>query len=255
LAREETEQNIQLVVNRITGAFWSLLDDPARLALGPQLEKAYRDGWSRSASPSVKSVYFRAYRSIVRSKDGVALLERVWRHDEKIAGLVLSEADESGMAQDLAIRAVSNAAAILEEQRGRFRNPDRKAQFEFVMPALSDDPATRDAFFESLKDVKNRRHEPWAAQGLGFLNHPLRAPASEKYVLPALDLLIDVQRTGDIFFPKSWMDAALGGHQSQAASNNVRQFLAQRPDYPIRLRRIVLQSADNLFRSAQILSR
>lgn len=255
LPLEGTEQNLQLLAGRINGAFWGFMDEPARLALAPRLEQAYRDGWSRAVSPSVKSVYFRAFRSIVRSAEGVAFLERVWRHEEKIAGLTLAEDDEAAMAQDLAIRSVPNAAAILEEQRGRFRNPDRKAQFEFVMPALSADPAVRDAFFESLKDVKNRRREPWAVQGLGFLNHDLRAPASEKYILPALELLTEIQRTGDIFFPKNWMDAALGGHDTRAAASSVRQFLAERPDYPIRLRRIVLQSADTLFRSADILGR
>ncbi len=254
LPQEDIEQNIQLLVSRINGAFWDFMDEPARLALAPRLEKAYRDGWTRAASPSLKSVYFRAFRSIARSTEGVAFLERMWRHDEKIAGLTLSEDDEGGLAQDLALRSVANAAAILEEQRGRYRNPDRKAQFEFVMPALSENSAARDAFFESLKDVKNRRREPWAAQGLGFLNHPLRAPDSEKYILPALDLLTEIQRTGDIFFPKNWMDAALGGHQTRAAAGGVRQFLAERPDYPIRLRRIILQSADTLFRSADILS-
>ena len=255
LPLENTEQNVQLVVGRINSAFWDFMDEPARLALAPQLEKAYRDGWSRAASPSLKSVYFRGFRSVVRSEGGIVFLERVWRREEKIAGLTLSEDDEAGLAQDLAIRSVPNAAAILEEQRARYRNPDRKAQFAFVMPALSDDPAARDGFFESLKDVKNRRREPWAVQGLGFLNHPLREPASEKYILPALDLLTEIQRTGDIFFPKNWMDAALGGHQTRAAANTVRQFLAARPDYSIRLRRIVLQSADTVFRSAEILGR
>ena len=53
-------------------------------------------------------------------------------------------------------------------------NPDRKARFEFVMPALSDRPETRDAFFQSLADVKNRRREPWVVEGVSYLNHPLR---------------------------------------------------------------------------------
>jgi aminopeptidase N len=122
------------------------------------------------------------------------------------------------------------------------------------MPALSDDPATRDAFFESLKDVKNRRREPWAAEGLSYLNHPLRSPGSEKYIAPALDLLVQIQRTGDIFFPKNWMDAVLGGHSSRSAAQIVRGFLDANKDYPIRLRRIILQSADDLFRAADILN-
>src|SRR5262249_13282544 len=150
--------------------------EQSRLALAPRLEQAFRAGWTRANSSSQKSVYFRAFRSVVRTKEGLAFLERVWHRDEKIPGLTLSEQDEAAMAQDLDIRAVPNAAAILEEQRGRFQNPDRKARFEFVMPALSEKPEVRDAFFASLKDVKNRRREPWAQDGLSILNHPLRTP-------------------------------------------------------------------------------
>src|SRR5262249_14602723 len=154
-------------------AYWNFMPDSTRLALAPRLEQAYRAGWTRATTQSLKSVYFRSFRSVVRTKEGLALLERVWRRDEKIPGLTLAEPDEASMAQELAIRSVPNAAAILEEQRSRFQNPDRKARFEFVIPALSQDAAVRDAFFEKLKDVKNRRREPWAAEGLGYLNHPL----------------------------------------------------------------------------------
>ena len=63
---------------------------------------------------------------------------------EKIAGLVLAEPDEASMAFDLAVRSVPEC---LLHPRGtasrRFQNPDRKARFEFVMPALSEDPAER----------------------------------------------------------------------------------------------------------------
>ena len=156
------------------------------------------------------------------------------------------------MALELALRSVPSAAAILEEQRGRFMNPDRKAQFEFVIPALSDRPETRDAFFRSLADVQNRRREPWVVEGVSYLNHPLRGAQSETYVQPALELLPEIQRTGDIFFPKNWMDAALGRHTSRQAADTVRTFLAGRPDVPVRLRRIVLQSADTLFRVSGI---
>ena len=59
-------------------------------------------------------------------------------------------------------------------------NPDRKAQFAFVRPALSPDPRVRDAFFDSLGDVANRRREPWVLEGLSYLHHPLRAAASRE---------------------------------------------------------------------------
>jgi aminopeptidase N len=87
--------------------------------------------------------------------------------------------------------------------------------------------------------------------GLRYLNHPLRAAQSERYIEPSLELLWEVQRTGDVFFPKRWTDSALSGYQSPQAAAIVRSFLAKLPpDYPERLRRIVLSSADDLFRAA-----
>ena len=88
-------------------------------------------------------------------------------------------------------------------------------------------------------------------EGLDYLHHPLRAGASAKYVRPSLELLWEIQQTGDIFFPKRWMDATLGGHRSPEVAAMVREFLdALPPDYPPRLRNIMLQSADELFRAA-----
>ena len=54
-------------------------------------------------------------------------------------------------------------------------------------------------------------------------------------------MLEEIQRTGDIFFPKRWMDATLSGHSSASAAHLVKTFLAELPpNYPDRLRRIVL---------------
>jgi aminopeptidase N len=139
----------------------------------------------------------------------------------------------------------------VDRQIERTKNPDRKAQLVFVKPALSENKADRDAWFASLADVGNRRHEPWVLEGLRYLHHPLRAAAAEPYIEPSLVLLREIQRTGDIFFPKRWMDATLSGHSSRTAAETVRAFLARQPAaYPERLRRIILSSADELFRAA-----
>ncbi len=254
LPHEDTEQNVQLVLGHMNQTFWDFLSAPARERVAPALERTLRQGLDHAASSSLKSTYFSAFRSTVTTPDGVAFLERVWRRQEKIPGLTLAEPDEASMALELAVRSVPNAAAILEEQRGRFMNPDRKARFEFVIPALSDQEETRSEWFRKLSDVQNRRREPWVTEGLRYLHHPLREASSEKYIRPGLELLRDIQRTGDIFFPKNWMDATLGGHNRRAAADIVRNFLNGQKDYPIRLRRIILQSADELFRAADILS-
>jgi len=250
LPREDTEQNVQLVLSYVSDAFWTFLSESQRREIAPQFEQILRSGIDRSNSSSMKATYFSAFRSTVTTPEGIAFLDRVWRKQEKIPGLMLAEPDEAAMALDLAVRSVPAASAILEEQRGRFMNPDRKARFEFVMPALSDRQETRDAWFENLRDLKNRRREPWVLEGLQYLHHPLRAAQSEKYIRPSLDLLVEIQRTGDIFFPTRWMNATLGGHNTRSAADVVRTFLNDHKNYPIRLRRIILQAADELFRAA-----
>jgi aminopeptidase N len=120
------------------------------------------------------------------------------------------------------------------------------------MPALSPDERTRDAFFAGLARVENREHERWVSDGLRFLNHPLRRRHAEHYIRPSLELLGEIQRTGDIFFPLDWTGAVLAGHNSPAVADTVTAFLAAQKDYPPRLRQVIEQNADQLLRAARI---
>jgi aminopeptidase N len=155
------------------------------------------------------------------------------------------------MAQELAVREVPDWQQILAAQRDRTQNPDRKSEFEFVMPALSADPTVREQAFERFRKIENRRREPWVLLSLHYLNHPLREQHALRFVTPSLELLPEIQRTGDIFFPQRWTASTLAGHRSPAAAQAVRDFLARHPDLSERLRWTVLSSADDLFRVAR----
>ena len=119
------------------------------------------------------------------------------------------------------------------------------------MPALSADPGVREQAFERFRKIENRRHEPWVNESLHYLNHPLREEEALRFMVPSLELLPEIQRTGDIFFPQRWTDAVLGGHRSPAAAQAVRDFLKQHADLSERLRWTILSSADDLFRASR----
>ena len=70
-----------------------------------------------------------------------------------------------------------------------------------------------------------------------------------------MELLQEIQITGDIFFPKQWLDAIMGGYNSEEAVEIIHQFLQTNPDYPENLKGKILQSADFIFRSDDILSK
>ena len=78
---------------------------------------------------------------------------------------------------------------------------------------------------------------------------------SERFIRPGLDLLADIQRTGDIFFPSNWTSSLLWGHRSPRAAATVRDFLAEELQYPERLRWTILSAADDLFRAAALWDR
>jgi aminopeptidase N len=252
LPRESDEQLTQRTLGYLNAAWWRFLSGDERLARAPTLENVLREGLASGKTASQKSAWFSALRNTSLTPATVSWLRHVWEQKETVEGLPLAEADYSALALELAVREVDDWRGLLKTQLTRIENPDRRGRFEFVMPALSADPSERDRWFKSLADVNNRRREPWVLEGLTYLHHPLRASASAQYVKPSLDLLWEIQKTGDIFFPKRWMDATLSGHRSPAVAATVRAFLSStEANYPQRLKNIVLQSADELFRAAE----
>jgi aminopeptidase N len=250
LPDEHDEQNIQRMLSYVVRTFWRFLPEDERASVGTALETMLRAGLERAGSASQRGAWFNAFRDTVLSREGLSWLERVWRREEQVPGLPFAEPDEIAMAEELAVREVPGWPMILQTQLERTQNPDRKARFAFVMPALAADPLERERAFDRLRSAENRRREPWVLESLRYLNHPLRESHANRFIAPALELLPEIQSTGDIFFPTRWTESTLGGHRSRAAAAAVRTFLATRQHLPERLRWIVLTAADELFRAA-----
>lgn len=151
----------------------------------------------------------------------------IFCHPELFKSINLSENDLTSLAFELSVRKQSEVEKILSVQRARISNPDRLARFDFILRAVDSDTVGRDAFFNALLQQENREIEPWASTALALLNHPLYGSHSVKYIKPGLDLMEEVQRTGDIFFPKNWASALLSSHKTQEAKDIVNQWLEE----------------------------
>lgn len=185
---------------------------------------------------------------ISASNESLQKLEDCLNHPEKHPDIHLSADQQTELTYQLALKQPSRAITILDSQENRISNSDKKAQFRFVRQSLNPSKTERNRFFNSLLQTENREHEPWVEQSLGFLNHPRRQNEALGYIRPALDKLQEIQRTGDIFFPKNWLDNLLKGHSSRQAATIVKRFLNDYPDYPENLKLKILQSADHLLR-------
>lgn len=252
LDTEDVELNLSRVLGYTATTFWRLLPAEERARRAPEVEATLWKGVTGSLPATARAAFFGTYRGVATTDAGIARLRSLWEGRTELRDLPLSESDETALATELALRGVDDWKAVLDRQEAAIENPDRKARFHFVRPSLDADPEVRRAFFASLADPANREREPWVLAGLDNLNHPLRSGSALPTVRPALDMIEEIQRTGDIFFPGRWLDATLGGHNEPEAAETVQAFLDARPDLPPRLRAKVLQSADMLWRAAAI---
>jgi aminopeptidase N len=250
---EEEEQNLQRVLGYLRSAFWGYLDEEARAARAVETEALLWDLVEGTTSSTKQSSYFNAWRGVVSTPEGLARLHRIWEQVDSVRGMNFSVVDYTSMATTLTILGVEDGEEILDRQLERIVNPDRRARLVFVRPALSADPAVRETFFESLRELENRAREPWVLTALNHLHHPTRTAHSRRFVIPSLELAEEIQRTGDIFFPQGWLASTLGSHNEPDLWTEVEQWLDALPDdYPARLRGKILQSTDGLDRAARI---
>ena len=251
LARETDGQNIERLLSTAVRAFWTFLSVTERDDIAAALEGCVAERLRSARTTTERASWFAALRQVTITGEGCAQLERLWRREESVAGLPLSEGDETTLAFELAVRSVANWREILDVQRERIQDPERRARFTFIAPALSSDASEREATFTRFGDRRARAREPWVLTAMSYLSHPLRQAHARRFIRPGLALLPEIKQTGDIFFPARWAEAVLGGHASPAAAAIVRQCLTECDDWPLRLRNVILVAADLLFRAGR----
>ena len=178
---------------------------------------------------------------VMRSEEVCAVMYDMWLNK---SDKMLNESDAMTLVYELAVRYPERYNEIYTTQLERITNADRRNQFEYIMRGTHPDAKVRDALFESLMEPENRRIEPWTATLLGYLDHHLRQEEAVKYIYRGLEEMEEVQRTGDIFFPRHWAGALLGGHTSDEAKAEVERFLSDHSDLHNLLRNKILQAAD-----------
>ena len=253
--RETEELNLKLLTGYTSDIFWKFLTPEYRKLMAPVFEKKLWDNLETQKAPNAKKLLFKTYQDIAMTPEATKRLYQVWETQKAPEGVKLTEDDYTSLALALALRAYPDSNTILDKQLARIKNADRQKRLQFMMPALSEDVKVRDAFFASLKKEENREKEAWVASALTYLHHPLRSHTSEKYLKESLELVEEIQLTGDIFFPTIWVNATFGSYQTPEAAAIVRSYLQQHPNYNPKLKGKILQAADNLFRAEKLVQK
>ena len=245
---ERNELILQLITRQLSSLYWNSFTEAQRTAYKSRIETVLYKRLQQSEPKNIKKILFNAYCSIAHSKEGMATMYRIWNKEEKIDNLVLNNENYTNLAQQLALYGHPDAEAILAKAKSTLTNPDKIKQFEFLEPSLDQDAEVRIAFFESFKDATNREKENWVQKACSYIHHPLHQKENGATVALSLELLEEVQQTGDIFFPLGWLNSTIGQYTSGEAYALVENYIVSHPELDKNLKQKLLQATDNLYR-------
>ncbi|MCT3757714.1 aminopeptidase [Elizabethkingia anophelis] len=251
LQKESTELNLRLITGYISGIYWGFLTESIRNKESESLENIVWNALHKQAAVNNKKNLFDCYQGIFRSRKAYDNLYTIWKSQTAPQGITLNDEDFTNLALALSLRN-NNNNDLLQEQLTRIKNPDRINRFKIIMKAASSDKKIRDEFFNSLAERQNRSNESAVGSALGYLHHPLRQHTSINYLPQTLELLKEIQKTGDIFFPDNWLRSTFSSYQNPKALTVVNQFIQQNPDYNSILKNKILQATENLRRAQKL---
>jgi len=253
IVAEKEETNLRLLTGYISTIYWEFITPEVRKQASADLEKNLWSAMQQQTAANNKKILFKTYQDIYLSDSANDMIYTIWQNQQAPAGVKLTEDDYISLALSIALKN-DTASHVLRQQEARITNIDRKKRLEFLMPALSADAKDRDSFFESLKQRQNREKEAWVTTALSYLHHPLRQKTAGKHLRQSLDMVEELQKTGDIFFPQSWLGAIFGNYRDKHAAQTVSLFLKENLNYNPKLKDKILQSTDNLYRAQKLLN-
>ncbi|MFC2110120.1 M1 family metallopeptidase [Bacteroidota bacterium] len=247
--KTETNQLIlRLITGQITDLYWNIFTQEQRNQHQADLEKLLFNRLQKNETKNIKKNLFYTYVSIAHSKQGIENIYKIWSKETCINNLILNKNNYTDLAQQLALYGHPKSKAILTKTKSELTNPDKIKRFEFLLPALDTNPKVRTAYFNSFKEAKNREKESWVQTACSYIHHPLHQKEGIKTVGMSLEILEEIQKTGDIFFPQGWLNSTIGRYTSKEAYIIVEKYLASHPKLDKNLKGKLLQSTDLLYR-------
>lgn len=201
---------------------------------------------------NVDGIKTQALRALMRScsdPQALAICEAVAQGKPPVEGMEIGKRDIFLAAT--ALLAAGRSQAVLDQVIKDFGKQD-VAREAFIAAAAS--PTAKAEYFAAYSKLDDPP-EQWMSSSLGNFHWFGQESLTLPYLRPALDRVEWVKKNRKIFFMPAWVNAFVNGHSSSKALRIVQDYLAERQDLSIDIRRKILQSLDGLQRSVAIKKR
>ncbi len=249
---ETDEAIIQSVTARVAGAFTRYLSPPQRARLAADLEATLEDRMQHAPDLSARIAFYRAFRSVATTPAGLERLKRILAGKYAVPGLEIKPIDRWTMISELLAQGDPEGEPIFEAEQSSDKSGEGK-KYAYVVGAARPDATAKARYFKGYLDDPSIQ-EDWVEQSLPMFNFWNEAQLTRPYLTRALDSLPRIKRERRIFFVLAWLNAFIGGQNSEDAATEVRRWLREHPPEPD-LARKVLEVVDEVERTARIRSR
>lgn len=245
---EKNELVLSILCNQIRHLFWTYLSEQGRKEVQNKITNLLFTRLESDDEPGIKKTLFNTLKYIGHTGIARDRLYEIWSRELEISNLNLNSDDFTNLAMHLIVYDHQASHEILDKARAEIEDPNKLERFDFLIPALSNDPAIRNDFFQSFKEVEKREKENWVLSACYYIHHPLRQKDAIASLALSLELLEEIQQTGDIFFPENWLNNTIGKYSSPEAYAILKKFQEENPNLKPSLNLKVLQTTDDLYR-------
>jgi aminopeptidase N len=200
-------------------------------------------------SKDLRIVWFRSLDGVAQVQAGRDALKGLLKGNLQVPGVELRQKDRWDLVTALIAYGDPEADVFLKAEQQHDPSGDGQ-KYAFAAQAAQPDANVKQYYFtEYLHNPE--RPEDWIEESLAPFNYWNQSTVTEPFLRPALEALDQIKQQRKIFFLLAWLDAFIGGQQSAAAQQEVRDYLRQAViDPDLRLK--ILQVADELDRTVAI---
>jgi aminopeptidase N len=246
---EKDEELAQSVMGHVTTALQRYANASVHRELLPKVEAVTEEWMMHAPEQDFRILGFRGLRGVAESEEARRKLRELLDGKLKVPGVELRPLDRWTIVTALIAVSDPQAEAVLAAEQKRDASGDGKKYAYMAQAARPDSKTKRQYFDDYLHNAS--REEDWIAQSLRAFNYWNQSELTLPYLKPALEALPQIKRERKIFFLLGWLEAFLGGQQSAAAQQQVREFLG-RNDLDADLRLKILETSDELDRTVKI---
>jgi aminopeptidase N len=249
LPQERDEALAASIVAHSETAIHRYIGAESATRLMAQLEEMAAQRMVSDPSKDLRIVWFRALSGVSEQPAGRDALRALLDGTLQVPGVQLRQQDRWGLVTALIAYSDPHADEVLAAEEKRDPSGDGK-KYAYAAQAARPDAATKQRYFDDYLHHPERP-EDWIEGSLGAFHYWNQSGLTEPYLEPALAALPQIKQQRKIFFLVGWLDAFIGGQQSETAQQQVHDYLRTGAlDQDLRLK--ILQAVDELDRAVAI---